>query len=42
VRLEISQGDFPWHKHTDRQEFFFVLEGEIVLDIEGREPVRLL
>jgi mannose-6-phosphate isomerase-like protein (cupin superfamily) len=38
VRLEIFKGDVPWHKHTDQQEFFFVLEGEIVLDIEGREP----
>lgn len=42
VRLEIFKGDFPWHKHTDQKEFYFVLEGEIVLDIEGREPVRLL
>jgi uncharacterized cupin superfamily protein len=42
VRLEIFKGGFPWHEHTDQEEFFFVLEDEIVLDIEGREPVRLL
>lgn len=41
VRLGIFEGDFPWHKHVDQDELFFVLEGEIVLDVEGREPVRL-
>ena len=41
VRLGIFEGDFPWHKHTEQDEFFFVLEGEIELDVEGREPVRL-
>ena len=41
VRLGIFEGDFPWHKHTDQDEFFLVLEGEMTLDVEGREPVRL-
>lgn len=41
VRLGIFEGDFPWHKHVDQDEFFFVLEGEIELDVEGRDPVRL-
>jgi mannose-6-phosphate isomerase-like protein (cupin superfamily) len=41
VRLGIFEGDFPWHRHVDQDELFFVLEGEIVLDVEGREPVRL-
>jgi mannose-6-phosphate isomerase-like protein (cupin superfamily) len=41
VRLGIFEGDFPWHKHTDQDEFFFVLQGEIWLDVEGRDPVRL-
>jgi mannose-6-phosphate isomerase-like protein (cupin superfamily) len=41
VRLGIFEGDFPWHKHTNQDEFFFVLEGEIWLDVEGRDPVRL-
>jgi len=41
VRLGIFEGDFPWHKHTDQDEFFLVLDGEIVLEVEGREPVRL-
>jgi len=41
VRLGIFEGDFPWHKHTEQDEFFFVLEGEIWLDVAGRDPVRL-
>jgi mannose-6-phosphate isomerase-like protein (cupin superfamily) len=41
VRLGIFEGDFPWHKHVDQDEFFFVLDGEITLDVEGRDSVRL-
>jgi mannose-6-phosphate isomerase-like protein (cupin superfamily) len=41
VRLGIFEGEFPWHKHTDQDEFFLVLEGEIFLDVEGSEPVHL-
>ncbi len=41
VRLGIFQGDFPWHKHDDQDEFFLVLDGELHMDTEGREPVIL-
>ena len=41
VRLGIFKGDFPWHKHVDQDEFFLVLDGEISLDVEGRDPVVL-
>jgi len=41
IRLGIFEGDFPWHKHTDQDEFFLVLEGEMTLDVEGRGPVLL-
>jgi len=41
VRLGIFEGDFPWHKHADQDEFFLVLEGEIVLDVESGQSVRL-
>jgi mannose-6-phosphate isomerase-like protein (cupin superfamily) len=41
VRLGIFEGEFPWHKHTDQDEFFLVLDGEMFLDVEGAEPVRL-
>jgi mannose-6-phosphate isomerase-like protein (cupin superfamily) len=41
VRLGVIQGDFHWHKHDDTDEFFMVLDGELVIDLEDREPVRL-
>lgn len=41
VRLGIFEGDFPWHKHVDQDEFFLVLEGEITLDVEGCGAVVL-
>jgi mannose-6-phosphate isomerase-like protein (cupin superfamily) len=41
VRLGIFQGEFPWHKHADQDEFFLVLDGEITLDIEGHDAVVL-
>src|SRR3982074_3165870 len=41
IRIGIFEGDFPWHKHDDQDEFFLVLEGEIFLDVEGRGTQRL-
>ncbi len=41
IRLGIFEGDFPWHKHTQQDEFFMVLEGEMTLDVEGCDPVQL-
>lgn len=29
------KGEFPFHKHDTTDDFFLVLEGEIVIDIEG-------
>jgi mannose-6-phosphate isomerase-like protein (cupin superfamily) len=41
VRLGVIEGDFHWHKHDDEDEFFLVLEGELVIDVEGSDSVRL-
>ncbi len=32
------QGEFPFHKHDDTDDFFYVLEGEMFMDIEGEAP----
>ncbi|NVK16002.1 MAG: cupin domain-containing protein [Rhodobacteraceae bacterium] len=32
------QGEFPFHHHPDTDDFFLVLEGEMVMDIEGEPP----
>lgn len=36
VRLGIVEGEFHWHKHDRDDEFFFVLEGKLAIDLEGR------
>ena len=36
VRLGIVQGEFHWHQHDKDDEFFFVLEGRLLIDVEGR------
>lgn len=36
VRLGIVQGEYHWHKHDDLDEFFYVVEGEFYIDLEGR------
>src|SRR5262244_1014871 len=41
VRLGVMQGEYHWHKHDNDGEFFFVLSGRFVIDLEGRS-VELL
>ena len=34
VRLGVMQGEYHWHKHHNDDEFFFVLEGHFIIDLE--------
>jgi mannose-6-phosphate isomerase-like protein (cupin superfamily) len=34
VRIGIIEGEYHWHKHEDDDEFFFVLEGQLLIDLE--------
>jgi mannose-6-phosphate isomerase-like protein (cupin superfamily) len=36
VRMGVIQGDYHWHKHDDLDEFFYVVEGKFLIDLEGR------
>jgi mannose-6-phosphate isomerase-like protein (cupin superfamily) len=36
VRLGVMQGEYHWHKHENDDEFFFVLEGSLIIDLEDR------
>jgi Cupin domain len=36
VRLGVMQGEYRWHKHDNDDEFFFVLEGEFLIDLRDR------
>lgn len=36
VRLGVVQGEYHWHKHDNDDEFFFVLAGHFIIDLEDR------
>jgi mannose-6-phosphate isomerase-like protein (cupin superfamily) len=36
VRLGVVQGEYHWHKHDDLDEFFYVVDGEFLIDLEDR------
>jgi mannose-6-phosphate isomerase-like protein (cupin superfamily) len=36
VRLGVVQGEYHWHKHDEEDEFFYVVEGRLLIDLEGR------
>src|SRR6516165_6081767 len=36
VRLGVIQGEYHWHKHDNDDEFFYVVNGRLLIDLEGR------
>ena len=36
VRLGVIKGDYHWHQHQDDDEFFYVVEGKLLIDLEDR------
>ena len=36
VRLGIVEGEYHWHKHDLEDEFFFVLQGQLLIDLEDK------
>lgn len=46
VRLGVMQGEYHWHEHAGDDEFFFVLSGRLVIDLEpladGVTPGRVV
>ena len=36
VRLAVIEGEFYWHKHKKEDEFFFVIEGLLIIDLEEK------
>ncbi len=35
VRLAVIEGEFHWHKHDNEDEFFYVIEGKLLIDLES-------
>ena len=36
IRIGIVQGEYHWHKHEKDDEFFYVLQGQLLIDLEGK------
>ena len=36
VRLGIVEGEYHWHGHKDLDEFFYVVDGRLLIDLENR------
>ncbi|HKQ56523.1 MAG TPA: cupin domain-containing protein [Candidatus Eisenbacteria bacterium] len=36
VRLGIVHGEYHWHKHDHEDEFFYVVDGRFLIDLEDR------
>jgi mannose-6-phosphate isomerase-like protein (cupin superfamily) len=41
VRLGILHGEYHWHKHDKEDEFFFTLDGQLIIDLEAGKTVEL-
>ena len=33
VRVGVVEGEYHWHKHDDDDEFFYVVEGKLLIDL---------
>ena len=40
VRVGIVEGEYHWHKHDNDDEFFYVVDGQLLVDLEG-ETIEL-
>ena len=36
VRIGVIEGEYHWHKHDTDDEFFYVVEGKLLIDLEDR------
>ena len=37
VRMAAIEGEYHWHKHDEDDEFFYVVDGELLIDLEGAD-----
>jgi mannose-6-phosphate isomerase-like protein (cupin superfamily) len=41
VRIGIVEGEFHWHKHDNDDEFFYVVDGRLFIDVEDGSTIEL-
>jgi mannose-6-phosphate isomerase-like protein (cupin superfamily) len=37
VRLGVMQGEFHWHHHDEEDEFFYVVDGRFLIDLQKED-----
>jgi mannose-6-phosphate isomerase-like protein (cupin superfamily) len=42
VRLGVIEGEYHWHQHDDDDEFFYVVEGKLLIDLPDDKVVELM
>lgn len=40
VRMAAIEGEYHWHKHDEDDEFFYVVDGELLIDVEAGADVE--
>ena len=40
VRVAIIEGEYHWHKHDEEDEFFYVVDGKLLIDIEEENGIE--
>jgi mannose-6-phosphate isomerase-like protein (cupin superfamily) len=41
LRLAVNKGEYPWHYHSNSDELFIVLEGEMTIEFQDDPMVTL-
>ena len=41
VRVSYIDGEFHWHKHNDQDEFFYILKGELIIQLKNQPDINL-
>ena len=41
VRIGVMQGEFHWHHHDNEDEFFYVVDGQFIIDLEDKSVTLL-
>ena len=36
VRLGVIHGEFHWHRHENEDEFFYVLDGHLIIELSNQ------
>ena len=42
VRMSYIDGEFHWHKHTNQDELFYLLQGKLVIQLREQKDIILL